>query len=77
MKRESPGRTYERYIFVSSTGAFSQMASLVRGKASLADIHDGTSIYPPKSSNRILSRSTPKSSNMVITAEFIIGGPHM
>nr|VFJ59465.1 MAG: hypothetical protein BECKFM1743A_GA0114220_102382 [Candidatus Kentron sp. FM]VFJ60154.1 MAG: hypothetical protein BECKFM1743C_GA0114222_102661 [Candidatus Kentron sp. FM]VFK13684.1 MAG: hypothetical protein BECKFM1743B_GA0114221_102912 [Candidatus Kentron sp. FM] len=33
--------------------------------------------YPPKSSNMMFSRSTPKSSSIPMTAEFIMGGPHM
>nr|VFK07027.1 MAG: hypothetical protein BECKLPF1236A_GA0070988_1000614 [Candidatus Kentron sp. LPFa]VFK27768.1 MAG: hypothetical protein BECKLPF1236C_GA0070990_100521 [Candidatus Kentron sp. LPFa] len=33
--------------------------------------------YPPKSSSMMFSRSIPKSSNMVMTAEFIMGGPHI
>ena len=32
---------------------------------------------PPKSSNAIMSFSTPMSSSMFWTALFIIGGPHM
>ncbi len=31
--------------------------------------------HPPKSSNAILSFGTPKSSNNLITAAFIMGGP--
>ena len=33
--------------------------------------------YPPKSSSRMFSCSTPCESSMAITAAFIIGGPHM
>ena len=31
--------------------------------------------YPPKSSNAIFSSGTPKSSKVLITEAFIIGGP--
>ena len=33
--------------------------------------------YPPKSSSIIFSGSTPRSVSIRMTAEFIIGGPHM
>ncbi len=33
--------------------------------------------YPPKSSKSIISSSTPKSCSIPVTAEFIIGGPHI
>ena len=33
--------------------------------------------YPPKSSSMMSSRSTPRSSSMLMTDWFMIGGPHM
>ena len=40
-------------------------------------VRSGQACQPPKSSSMMSSRSTPSSRSILITEEFMMGGPHM
>ena len=63
----SPGIAY------LSTGYRSLITD--RDRPSIFDRRASSAIYPPKSSKRIFSDSTPRSVSILMMASFIIGGP--